>query len=91
MPASSSTSVMHVYPSVFILAGTVRSAITLYGMLSSWSQAIRDKEFLVEMRLKNHDPNAPQEPAAAPVDVARAAAAAAAGVPQPIGPAAAGG
>ncbi|KAF9482616.1 hypothetical protein BDN70DRAFT_852941 [Pholiota conissans] len=47
---------MHVYPSVFILAGSVRSAITLYGMLSSWSQAIRDKEFLVEMRLKNHEP-----------------------------------
>jgi hypothetical protein len=47
---------MHVYPSLFLLAGSVRSAITLYGMLSSWSQAIRDKEFLVEMRLKNHEP-----------------------------------
>lgn len=56
MCASSPTSVMHVYPSVFLLAGSVRSAITLYGMLSSWSQAIRDKEFLVEMRLKNHEP-----------------------------------
>jgi hypothetical protein len=49
---------MHVYPSLFLLAGSVRSAITLYGMLSSWSQAIRDKEFLVEMRLKNHEPEA---------------------------------
>lgn len=24
----------------------------------SWSQSIRDKEFLVEMRLRNHDPDA---------------------------------
>ncbi len=79
---------MHVYPSVFVLAGAVRSTIVLGSSLRAWSQAIRDKEFLVEMRLKNHDPNAPQEPAAAaPVDVARPAA----GVPQPIGPAAAGG
>ena len=83
---------MHVYPSVFVLAGGVRTAIVIGSSLRAWSQAIRDKEFLVEMRLKNHDPNAPQEPAAAaPVDVARAAAAAVAGVPQPIGPAAAGG
>lgn len=25
-------------------------------LLASWSQSIRDKEFLVEMRLRNHDP-----------------------------------
>jgi E3 ubiquitin-protein ligase MARCH6 len=25
-------------------------------LLSSWSQSIRDKEFLVEMRLRNHEP-----------------------------------
>jgi len=48
---------MHVYPSVFVLAGTARSAIALFKLLSSWSQAVRDKEFLVEMRLKNHEPN----------------------------------
>ena len=80
---------MHVYPSVFVLAGAVRSAIVFGSSLRAWSQAIRDKEFLVEMRLKNHDPNAPQaaEGPAAPTGVARGAA----GVPQPDEPAAAGG
>ena len=38
----------------------------LWDSLRMWSQAILGKEFLVEMRLKNHDPNAPQEPAAEP-------------------------
>jgi E3 ubiquitin-protein ligase MARCH6 len=37
-------------------AGLVRSGVILYGMLSKWSQSIRDKEFLVEMRLRNHEP-----------------------------------
>jgi E3 ubiquitin-protein ligase MARCH6 len=37
-------------------AGLVRSGAILYGMLSKWSQSIRDKEFLVEMRLRNHEP-----------------------------------
>lgn len=50
--------VMHVYPLVFITASTVRSAINLYRALSAWSIAIRDKEFLVEMRLRNHEPEA---------------------------------
>jgi len=50
-------SVMHVYPMVFVFAATTRSAIILYGVLRSWSQSIRDKEFLVELRLKNHDPD----------------------------------
>jgi len=47
---------MHVYPSVFILAGTVHSAILICKILSTWSSAIRDKEFLVEMRLRNLEP-----------------------------------
>lgn len=47
---------LHVYPGIFMTAGLVRSAVILYGMLSKWSQAIRDKEFLVEMRLRNHEP-----------------------------------
>ncbi|GLB43378.1 putative RING finger membrane protein [Lyophyllum shimeji] len=47
---------MHVYPGIFMFAGLVRSAIILYDLLSSWSQSIRDKEFLVEMRLRNHEP-----------------------------------
>ncbi|KAF8903526.1 hypothetical protein CPB84DRAFT_1814671 [Gymnopilus junonius] len=48
---------MHVYPTVCICAGAFRSGMATYGMLAAWSQAIRDKEFLVEMRLKNHDPD----------------------------------
>jgi hypothetical protein len=47
---------MQVYPFVFIFASGVRSAVNLYGALSAWSIAIRDKEFLVEMRLRNHEP-----------------------------------
>jgi len=52
---------MHVYPSVFVLAATLRSAIVAYDLLSSWSQAIRDKEFLVEMKLRNHEPELEHE------------------------------
>ena len=37
-------------------AGLLRSGVVLYGMLSKWSQSVRDKEFLVEMRLRNHEP-----------------------------------
>ena len=37
-------------------AGLLRSGVILYGILSKWSQSIRDKEFLVEMRLRNHEP-----------------------------------
>jgi len=47
---------LHVYPGIFMTAGLVRSNVVLYGMLSKWSQSIRDKEFLVEMRLRNHEP-----------------------------------
>ncbi|PFH51012.1 hypothetical protein AMATHDRAFT_143498 [Amanita thiersii Skay4041] len=46
---------MHVYPGIFVFAGLIRSAVVLYDALSSWSQSIRDKEFLVEMRLLNHE------------------------------------
>ena len=54
--------VMHVYPLVFIVASAVRSAVNLYGALSAWSIAIRDKEFLVEMRLRNHEPPETNKP-----------------------------
>ncbi|TFK39450.1 hypothetical protein BDQ12DRAFT_704973 [Crucibulum laeve] len=47
---------MHVYPGIFMLAGLFRSGVVLYDLLSSWSQSVRDKEFLVEMRLRNHEP-----------------------------------
>ena len=48
--------VMHVYPTVFVFAATLRSAVVAFDLLSSWSQTIRDKEFLVEMKLRNHEP-----------------------------------
>lgn len=47
--------VMHVYPSIFAAAGVARMAVTAATVLSSWSQSIRDKEFLVEMRLRNYE------------------------------------
>ena len=48
---------MHVYPTVFVFAATLRSAVVAFDLLSSWSQTIRDKEFLVEMKLRNHEPD----------------------------------
>jgi E3 ubiquitin-protein ligase MARCH6 len=33
-------------------------------LLSTWSQSIRDKEFLVEMRLRNHEPAEEEKKAA---------------------------
>ena len=47
---------MHVYPGLFAVAGFGRSVMVVIALLSSWSQSIRDKEFLVEMRLRNHEP-----------------------------------
>ena len=47
---------MNIYPAIFVMAAFIRSSITLHAMLATWSQSIRDKEFLVELRLKNHDP-----------------------------------
>ncbi|KAF5384572.1 hypothetical protein D9757_007505 [Collybiopsis confluens] len=46
----------YVYSGIFCIAGLTHTFILVREMLASWSQAVRDKEFLVEMRLKNHDP-----------------------------------
>lgn len=46
---------MHVYPGIFAAAGLIRLGVTSSGVLSRWSQSIRDTEFLVEMRLRNYD------------------------------------
>ncbi|KAI9510016.1 hypothetical protein F5148DRAFT_977305 [Russula earlei] len=46
---------MHVYPGVFACAGLIRLSVTGSGVLSRWSQSIRDTEFLVEMRLRNYE------------------------------------
>jgi E3 ubiquitin-protein ligase MARCH6 len=48
--------VIHLYPGIFAIAGLSRTFIVSFGLLSTWSQAIRDKEFLVEMRLRNLEP-----------------------------------
>jgi E3 ubiquitin-protein ligase MARCH6 len=48
--------VMHGYPGIFAVAGFFRTAVLLINALSAWSQSIRDKEFLVEMRLRNLEP-----------------------------------
>ncbi|KAL0955165.1 hypothetical protein HGRIS_004073 [Hohenbuehelia grisea] len=47
---------INMYPGIFLLSAVAESASFLLTFLSSWSQAVRDKEFLVEMRLRNHDP-----------------------------------
>lgn len=47
---------MHVYPGLFAVIGFGRSVMVGIELMASWSQSIRDKEFLVEMRLRNHDP-----------------------------------
>ena len=46
---------MHVYPGIFAAAGLIRLCVTGSGVLSRWSQSIRDTEFLVEMRLRNYE------------------------------------
>ncbi|KAF8629103.1 hypothetical protein AX15_003588 [Amanita polypyramis BW_CC] len=51
---------MHVYPGIFVFIGLMRSSVVLYDILSTWSQTIRDKEFLVEMRLMNHNNEKPE-------------------------------
>jgi E3 ubiquitin-protein ligase MARCH6 len=47
---------MHGYSAIFAVAGFLRAAVLLANALSTWSQSIRDKEFLVEMRLRNLEP-----------------------------------
>ncbi|PBK83225.1 hypothetical protein ARMGADRAFT_1170598 [Armillaria gallica] len=54
LPVNDKFVFIHVYPAIFIIAVSSRSAILSTDLLSSWSQSIRDKEFLVEMRLRNH-------------------------------------
>jgi E3 ubiquitin-protein ligase MARCH6 len=50
---------MNIYPAIFVFAAAIKSVFLFYELLSGWSQSIRDKEFLVELRLKNHEPEAP--------------------------------
>jgi len=54
--------VTNIYPGIFVAVGLMQSSRYIKVIAFSWSQSIRDKEFLVEMRLRNHDPDAEDEP-----------------------------
>lgn len=58
-PETHDNSVEFVYPSTFMIATLSTSFQNCSSLLASWSQIIRDNEFLLEMRLKNidHDTN----------------------------------
>ena len=44
------------YPGIFTGVGIAHATFAFSKVARSWSQTIRDKEFVVEMRLRNHDP-----------------------------------
>ena len=48
--------VLHVYPGIFTIAALAHAAYAMRRVMDSWSQTIRDKEFVVEMRLRNLEP-----------------------------------
>lgn len=48
--------VTSIYPGIFAGVGVVRGIWGLHKVYLKWSQAVRDKEFLVEMRLRNLEP-----------------------------------
>ncbi|GJE91239.1 hypothetical protein PsYK624_073880 [Phanerochaete sordida] len=49
---------LHVYPGICTLTAVCLAAGAAYDVVRSWSQTVRDKEFLVEMRLQNLEPGA---------------------------------
>ena len=44
-----------IYPSIFVMVAASQFAMSLIGVFAKWTQGIRDKEFLVELRLRNLD------------------------------------
>jgi len=60
LPLDNKVLFVRVYPLIFAVASFSRSSVVLVDMFSVWSQSVRDKEFLVEMRLRNHEPEAKQ-------------------------------
>ena len=48
--------VTSIYPGIFAGVGVIRGIWGLHKVYQKWSQAVRDKEFLVEMRLRNLEP-----------------------------------
>ncbi|OBZ73915.1 ERAD-associated E3 ubiquitin-protein ligase doa10 [Grifola frondosa] len=61
LPVDGSFLFLHVYPTIFTFAATTHGIIVLSKVIVTWSQSIRDKEFLVEMRLRNLEPEAEQQ------------------------------
>ncbi|OCH96342.1 hypothetical protein OBBRIDRAFT_816012 [Obba rivulosa] len=62
LPLESDALLVHVYPGIFTVAGLAHALVALSRLVATWSQSIRDKEFLVEMRLRNLEPDLEQEP-----------------------------
>ncbi|KAF8518939.1 hypothetical protein BU17DRAFT_48138, partial [Hysterangium stoloniferum] len=44
-----------IYPSIFVVVACGQFCMSLTGVFAKWTQSIRDKEFLVELRLRNLD------------------------------------
>lgn len=66
-------SAMILYPAICGTFAIVRVTVDAYEVLSTWAQSVRDTEFLVELRLRNHEPSIEQLtiPAAAKHDTGR--------------------
>lgn len=66
-------SAMILYPAICGTFAIVRVTVDAYEVLSTWAQSVRDTEFLVELRLRNHEPSIEQNtiPAAAKHDTGR--------------------
>lgn len=59
-----SSVVATIYPGIFTGVGVLRGAFGLVGVYLKWAQTVRDKEFLVEMRLRNLELEEAKEKAA---------------------------
>jgi len=55
-PSTDRTLFTSIYPGIFAGVGVVRGIWGMHKMYLKWSQTVRDKEFLVEMRLRNLEP-----------------------------------
>lgn len=58
-----SAAVTSIYPGIFAGVGVIRGIWGLHKVYQKWSQTVRDKEFLVEMRLRNLEPEETKEKA----------------------------
>ncbi|KAI0788709.1 hypothetical protein C8Q75DRAFT_879244 [Abortiporus biennis] len=57
LPLPENALFVRVYPTIFTVAGLFHGAMAVSGLVGIWSQGVRDKEFLVEMRLQNLEPD----------------------------------